>query len=78
MMLAAGVPGQLGALILAWVSNLFGSLTHYGSGQAAVYYGSGYICSCGRLQVRRVSWPSRNAAVWSGIGFLWWKCIGLA
>ena len=77
MMLAAGVPGQLGALILAWVSNLFGSLTHYGSGQAAVYYGSGYISlkdvfRCGACVA------VANAAVWSGIGFLWWKCIGLA
>ena len=30
---ATGVPGVLGALSLAYVSNLFGSMTHYGSGQ---------------------------------------------
>lgn len=29
----SGVPGVLGALSLAYVSNLFGSMTHYGSGQ---------------------------------------------
>ena len=39
----AGVPGVLAALSLAYVSNLFGSMTHYGSGQAAVYYGAGYL-----------------------------------
>lgn len=29
----AGVPGVLAALVLAFLSNLFGSITHYGSGQ---------------------------------------------
>ena len=33
----AGVPGVLAALSLGYASNLFGSITHYGSGQAAVY-----------------------------------------
>lgn len=28
-----GVPGVLAALVLAFLSNLFGSITHYGSGQ---------------------------------------------
>jgi di/tricarboxylate transporter len=39
MHLAAGVPGVLAALALAYNTNLFGALTHYSSGQAAVYYG---------------------------------------
>ena len=77
MMLAAGVPGQLGALVLAWVSNLFGSLTHYGSGQAAVYYGSGYITLADVFKCGAVV-AVANAAIWGGLGFLWWKCIGLA
>lgn len=33
----------LAALGLAYVSNLFGSITHYASGQAAAYYGAGYL-----------------------------------
>ena len=41
MMLVAGVPGPLAALSLGYMSNLFGSVTHFGSGQAAVYYGAG-------------------------------------
>ena len=41
MMLATGVPPVLGALSLGFMSNLFGSITHFGSGQAAVYYGAG-------------------------------------
>lgn len=39
MHLAAGVPGVMAALALAYNTNLFGALTHYSSGQAAVYYG---------------------------------------
>ncbi|KAF8730279.1 hypothetical protein HU200_017262 [Digitaria exilis] len=39
MHVAAGVPGALSALALAFNTNLFGSLTHYSSGQAAVYFG---------------------------------------
>ncbi|KAK4846146.1 hypothetical protein QYF36_013672 [Acer negundo] len=39
MQLAAGVPGVLAALALAYNTNLFGAQTHYSSGQAAVYFG---------------------------------------
>ena len=39
MHVAAGVPRVLSALALAYNTNLFGALTHYSSGQAAVYYG---------------------------------------
>jgi DASS family divalent anion:Na+ symporter len=41
MMLATGVPPVIGAISLGFMSNLFGSITHFGSGQAAVYYGAG-------------------------------------
>ncbi|RZS01676.1 hypothetical protein BHM03_00031629 [Ensete ventricosum] len=44
MHLAAGVPGVLAALALAYNTNLFGALTHYSSGQAAVYYGGTSPC----------------------------------
>lgn len=43
MHLASGVPGVLAALALAYNTNLFGALTHYSSGQAAVYYGGAYV-----------------------------------
>ncbi len=43
MSLSTGIPGVLAALTLGVMSNLFGSLTHYGSGQGAVYYGAGYL-----------------------------------
>ncbi|KAB1206828.1 Dicarboxylate transporter 2.1, chloroplastic [Morella rubra] len=46
MHLAAGVPGVLAALALAYNTNLFGALTHYSSGQAAVYYGGVTLLRC--------------------------------
>ncbi|XP_022879550.1 dicarboxylate transporter 2.1, chloroplastic-like isoform X3 [Olea europaea var. sylvestris] len=39
MHVASQVPGLLAALALGYNTNLFGALTHYSSGQAAVYYG---------------------------------------
>lgn len=39
MQIAAGVPGVLAALCLAFNNNLSGALAHYSSGPAALYYG---------------------------------------
>lgn len=46
MMLTAGVPPVIAALSLGFMSNLFGSITHFGSGQGAVYYGAGAGSTC--------------------------------
>lgn len=76
MHIVAGVPGVLAALALAYNTNLFGALTHYSSGQAAVYYGAGYVelpeifrtgFICGLL----------NCLLWAAVGLGWWKFLGL-
>eukprot|EP00958_Prasinococcus_capsulatus_P005581 scaffold539_cov359-Prasinococcus_capsulatus_cf.AAC.16 len=56
MALAAGAPPVLAAIVFAINSNAFGSITHYSSGQSAIYYGqvSARACmraSCSSLQV---------------------------
>lgn len=43
MMIASGAPPALAALTLAFNTNLFGGLTHYASGQSAVYFSSGRV-----------------------------------
>lgn len=43
MMLASGCPPTLAALSLAFNTNLFGAISHYSSGQAAVFCGAGYL-----------------------------------
>ncbi|KAH7431347.1 hypothetical protein KP509_08G044000 [Ceratopteris richardii] len=76
MHIVAGVPDVLAALALAYNTSLFGGLTHYSSGQAAVYYGAGYVelpeifrtgIICGVI----------NCLLWGVVGIGWWKFIGL-
>jgi DASS family divalent anion:Na+ symporter len=70
------VPGVLAALSLAYVSNLFGSMTHYGSGQAAVYYGAGYVSLAEIFKVGGLM-VAVNGLIWGVVGAAWWKVIGL-
>ncbi|KAF3791976.1 Dicarboxylate transporter 2-1 [Nymphaea thermarum] len=76
MHLASGVPGVLAALALAYNTNLFGALTHYSSGQAAVYFGAGYV---ELPDVFRVGFITAviNAVIWGTVGTFWWKFLGL-
>lgn len=76
MHLAAGVPGVLAALALAYNTNLFGAITHYSSGQAAVYYGAGYI---DLPDVFKMGFTMAlvNAIIWGVTGTFWWKFLGL-
>ncbi|HTX39065.1 MAG TPA: DASS family sodium-coupled anion symporter [Bryobacteraceae bacterium] len=74
--LAAGVPPLLGALPLAYFSNLNAGMTHYGTGSAPVFFGAGYV--------RQGDWwrvgfyiSLVNLVIWMGIGPLWWKLAGL-
>lgn len=41
MMIASGAPPMLAGLTMAFHTNLFGAITHYASGQGAVYFGGG-------------------------------------
>ncbi|KAG6711042.1 hypothetical protein I3842_05G034300 [Carya illinoinensis] len=76
MHLAAGVPGVLAALTLAYNTNLFGALTHYSSGQAAVYYGAGYVDLPDIFKMGFII-ALVNAIIWGVVGALWWKFLGL-
>src|SRR6266850_2250757 len=64
----------LGALLLAYFSNLDASLTHYGTTPAPIYFGAGYVKQrtwwwLGLL----VSVP--NILIWTIMGFGWWKLL---
>ncbi|KAL0718425.1 hypothetical protein Bca4012_067747 [Brassica carinata] len=76
MNIAAGVPGVLAALALAYNTNLFGALTHYSSGQAAVYYGAGYVDLPDVFKIGFVM-ATINAIIWGVVGTFWWKFLGL-
>nr|XP_043626508.1 dicarboxylate transporter 2.1, chloroplastic-like [Erigeron canadensis]XP_043626509.1 dicarboxylate transporter 2.1, chloroplastic-like [Erigeron canadensis]XP_043626510.1 dicarboxylate transporter 2.1, chloroplastic-like [Erigeron canadensis]XP_043626511.1 dicarboxylate transporter 2.1, chloroplastic-like [Erigeron canadensis] len=76
MHLVAGVPGVLAALALAYNTNLFGALTHYSSGQAAVFFGAGYVDLPDVFKIGFVM-ACVNVLIWTIVGSLWWKFLGL-
>ncbi|KAM7278600.1 hypothetical protein ACFE04_005734 [Oxalis oulophora] len=73
---ALGTPPYLAAMVLSFLSNLMGGLTHYGIGSAPVFYGANYVPLS--------TWWGYgflisvvNIIIWLGVGGAWWKFIGL-
>jgi DASS family divalent anion:Na+ symporter len=73
---AAGAPPFLAALSMAFLSNLCGGLTHYSTGTAPIYFGSGYVDQ-GTWWKLGFSASVVNMLIWVGIGGIWWKILGL-
>ncbi|MES2272732.1 MAG: anion permease [Chlamydiota bacterium] len=76
VVVALGTPPELAALTLAFFSNLFGGLTHYGSGPAPILFGTGYV-SVGQWWKMGAICSVVNIGIWMIIGGLWWKILGL-
>jgi len=74
--LAVGTPPLLAALVLAFFSNLMSSMTHYGTGPAPVFFGSGYV-ELGDWWKYGLIISVVNIIIWLGIGGVWYKIIGL-
>jgi len=76
VILAAGTPTYLAVLSLAYFSNLAAALTHYGTTPAPIYFGAGYT-------TQRTWWTLGlitsliTIAVWTVVGFTWWKLLKL-
>ncbi len=73
--LAVGTPPAYATLALAFLLNLSGCLSHYGTAVAPIYFGSGYIeirvwCKIGFI-LSLVYIP-----IWLGIGGVWWHILG--
>ena len=73
---AVGTPPVLAALVLAFFSNLFSSMTHYGTGPAPVLFSAGFVSLPTWWRIGLII-SFINIAIWLGIGGLWWKVIGL-
>lgn len=74
--IAVGTPGVLAALVLGFFSSLFSSMTHYGTGPAPVFFGSGYVEMTVWWRLGFLT-SVVNIFIWLGIGGLWWKILGL-
>ena len=70
-----GVPPKLAAMSLAYCVCLFGSLTHYASGQAAVYVGSGFL-SLKEVFLGGAACAAAALLLWGTAGMAWWKVLG--
>lgn len=74
--LGLGAPPLLAALVLAFFSNLFASLTHYGTAPAPILFGGGHVTLGAWWRVGAIV-SVVNIAIWLGIGAAWWKLLGL-
>ncbi|KAI9081826.1 hypothetical protein K1719_036088 [Acacia pycnantha] len=73
---ALGTPPFLGAIVLSFLSNLMGGLTHYGIGSAPVFFGANYV-PLAKWWGYGFLISIVNLIIWLGVGGVWWKAIGL-
>lgn len=71
-----GTNPVLAVLCFAFSSNLFGGLTHYGSGPAPLFYGSGYVTIKDWWRVGFIL-SLVNIFIWFILGTIWWDLMGL-
>ncbi len=74
--IAIGAPPVLAAFLLAFLSNLNGTITHYSSGPAPILYGSGYVQIGPWWNVGFIC-SLINLLIWFVVGGLWWRTLGL-
>ncbi|KAK7262516.1 hypothetical protein RJT34_30090 [Clitoria ternatea] len=73
---ALGTPPYFGAIVLSFLSNLMGGLTHYGIGSAPVFFGANYV-PLAKWWGYGFLISIVNILIWLGLGGVWWKAIGL-
>ncbi|WOL16923.1 dicarboxylate transporter 1, chloroplastic [Canna indica] len=73
---ALGTPPLFAAMVLSFLSNLMGGLTHYGIGSAPVFYGANYV-PLSKWWGYGFLVSVVNIIIWLGVGGFWWKTIGL-
>ncbi|TKY67402.1 Dicarboxylate transporter 1 [Spatholobus suberectus] len=73
---ALGTPPYFGAIVLSFLSNLMGGLTHYGIGSAPVFFGANYV-PLAKWWGYGFLISIVNIIIWLGLGGVWWKFIGL-
>jgi divalent anion:Na+ symporter, DASS family len=70
-----GAPPLLAALILAFFSSLFASLTHFGTAPAPILFGTGYV-PLGIWWKTGLIVSFVNIVIWLTVGAAWWKFLG--
>ena len=76
VLLARGAPAGLVIFSFACFANLAAGLTHYGTTPSPMFFAHGYV-SFQRWWRAGFVVSLVNLAIWSVIGFSWWKLIGI-
>ncbi|MGE5570934.1 MAG: DASS family sodium-coupled anion symporter [Rhodospirillales bacterium] len=76
VLIAMGAPVGLVVFAFACFSNLAAGLTNYGTTPAPMFFAQEYV-TLGRWWKVGAAVSVLNLAIWSSVGFLWWKVIGL-
>lgn len=76
VLLARGAPAGLVIFSFACFANLAAGLTHYGTTPSPMFFAHGYVSLQKWWKVGFVV-SLVNLAIWSTIGFGWWKLIGI-
>lgn len=74
--IAAGAPPMLACLLLAPMSTLSAGITHYGTGTAPVFHATGLVQTTDWWRTGFII-SVINILIWTVVGTLWWKIIGL-
>lgn len=74
--MVAGAPPLLAALVLGFVSSLFGSLTPYACGPAPVLFGGGYVILGAWWRLGALV-SAVNIVIWMVVGGAWMKLLGI-
>lgn len=76
VLVAKGAPLGLVAMSFATFVNFSAGLTNYGTTPSPMYYGHEYV---EWKNWRKIGFIISlvNLTIWSTVGFLWWKVIGL-
>jgi DASS family divalent anion:Na+ symporter len=76
VLITAGAPAPLVAYSMAFYTNLAAGLTHYGTTPAPIVFAAGYV-SHGRWWKTGLILSVVNLALWTSLGLIWWKFLGL-
>jgi DASS family divalent anion:Na+ symporter len=76
MLVGLGAPAGLAVYAMACTANLTAGLTHYGTTTGPIVYAAGYVTLRDWWRVGLVA-SFVNLAIWIGLGFVWWRVIGI-
>jgi divalent anion:Na+ symporter, DASS family len=76
VLVANGAPVGLSVYSLACLTSLAAGLTHYGTTPSPMFFATGYVSFRTWWRVGFVV-SLVNLAIWSTVGFGWWKLIGV-